>query len=49
MKKATKDKKGDRSMKKKTYSTEYIEKLSKIRKGKYLKYNSVDELIKATS
>ena len=28
---------------------EYIEKLNKIRKGKYIKFNSVDELIKATS
>jgi hypothetical protein len=28
---------------------EYIEKLNKIRKGKYIKFNSVDELIKATN
>jgi hypothetical protein len=28
---------------------EYVEKLQKIRKGKYIKYNSVDDLIKATS
>ncbi len=27
---------------------EYIEKLNKIRKGKYIKFSSVDELIKAT-
>ena len=28
---------------------EYIEKLEKIRKGKYIKYNSLEELRKATS
>jgi len=28
---------------------EYIEKLEKIRKGKYTKYNSVEDLRKATS
>ncbi|MGY4884340.1 MAG: DUF2683 family protein [Nanobdellota archaeon] len=28
---------------------EYIEKLDKIRKGKYIKFNSVDELRKITS
>ena len=28
---------------------EYLEKLEKIRKGKYIKYNSVEELRKATS
>jgi hypothetical protein len=28
---------------------EYIEKLEKIRKGKYLKFSSVDELRKITS
>jgi len=28
---------------------EYLEKLKKIRKGKYIKFNSVDELRKATS
>jgi len=28
---------------------EYIEKLQKIRKGKYIKFNSIDELRKATS
>lgn len=28
---------------------EYIEKLGKIRKGKYIKFNSVEELIKATN
>jgi len=28
---------------------EYIEKLNKIRKEKYLKYNSIEELEKATS
>lgn len=28
---------------------EYIEKLKKIRKGKYIKFNSIDELRKATS
>lgn len=28
---------------------EYIEKLEKIRKGKYIKFNSIDELRKATS
>jgi hypothetical protein len=28
---------------------EYIEKLKKIRKGKYKRYNSVEELRKATS
>ena len=28
---------------------EYIKKLEKIRKGKYLKFNSIDELRKATS
>jgi len=28
---------------------EYIEKLNKIREGKYLKYNSIEELEKATS
>ena len=28
---------------------EYIEKLEKIRKGKYIRYKSVDELRKATS
>lgn len=27
---------------------EYIEKLEKIRKGKYIKFNSVEELKKAT-
>lgn len=27
---------------------EYIEKLKKIRKGKYIKFNSIDELRKAT-
>jgi len=27
---------------------EYLEKLKKIRKGKYLKFNSIDELRKAT-
>jgi len=28
---------------------EYLEKLEKIRKGKYIKYNSIEELRKATS
>jgi hypothetical protein len=28
---------------------EYLEKLEKIRKGKYIKFNSIDELRKATS
>jgi hypothetical protein len=28
---------------------EYLEKLQKIRKGKYIKFNSMDELRKATS
>lgn len=28
---------------------EYIEKLEKIRKGKYIEYNSIEELKKATS
>ena len=28
---------------------EYIKKLNKIRKGKYIQYNSIDELRKATS
>ena len=28
---------------------EYIEKLNKIRKGKYIKFNSVEELRKSTS
>lgn len=28
---------------------EYLEKLNKIRKSKYIKYNSIDELRKATS
>jgi len=28
---------------------EYLEKLAKIRKGKYIKFNSIDELRKATS
>ena len=28
---------------------EYLEKLSNIRKGKYIKYNSIKELRKATS
>ena len=28
---------------------EYLEKLQKIRKGKYLKFNSINELRKATS
>ncbi len=28
---------------------EYIKKLEKIRRGKYLKFNSIDELRKATS
>ena len=28
---------------------EYIKKLEKIRKGKYLKFNSIDELRKATN
>jgi len=28
---------------------EYIKKLQKIRKGKYIKFNSIDELRKATS
>lgn len=28
---------------------EYIEKLAKIRKGKYIKFNSVEELRKITS
>lgn len=28
---------------------EYLEKLQKIRKGKYIKFNSIDELRKATS
>ena len=28
---------------------EYLEKLQKIRKGKYIKFNSVDDLRKATS
>lgn len=28
---------------------EYLEKLAKIRKGKYIKYNSIEELRKATS
>lgn len=28
---------------------EYLEKLRKIRKGKHIKFNSVDELRKATS
>jgi hypothetical protein len=27
---------------------EYVEKLQRIRKGKYIQYNSVDDLIKAT-
>ena len=28
---------------------EYLKKLQKIRKGKYIKFNSIDELRKATS
>lgn len=28
---------------------EYLEKLQKIRKGKYIKYDSIEELRKATS
>ncbi len=28
---------------------EYLEKLEKVRKGKYIKFSSVDELRKATS
>lgn len=28
---------------------EYMEKLGKIRKGKYIKFNSIEELRKATS
>jgi len=28
---------------------EYLEKLQRIRKGKYIKFNSIDELRKATS
>jgi len=28
---------------------EYIQKLQKIRKGKYIKYNSIEDLRKATS
>ncbi len=28
---------------------EYLEKLKKIRKGKYIKHNSIEELRKATS
>jgi hypothetical protein len=28
---------------------EYLEKLGKIRKGKYIKFNSIDELRKITS
>ena len=28
---------------------EYLEKLKKIRKGKYIKFNSINELRKATS
>lgn len=28
---------------------EYLEKLTKIRKGKYLRFNSIEELRKATS
>jgi hypothetical protein len=28
---------------------EYLEKLKRIRKGKYTRYNSIDELRKATS
>ncbi len=28
---------------------EYLKKLEKIRKGKYIKHNSIDELRKATS
>ena len=28
---------------------EYLEKLKKIRKGKYIKFNSIDELRKVTS
>ena len=28
---------------------EYIEKLERIRKGKYIKFNSIEELRKATS
>ena len=28
---------------------EYLEKLTKIRKGRYIKYGSIDELRKATS
>ena len=28
---------------------EYLEKLQKIRKGKYIKFNSINELRKATS
>jgi len=28
---------------------EYLEKLKRIRKGKYIKFNSIDELRKATS
>ncbi len=29
--------------------SEYIEKLKKIRKGKYQKFNSIEELIRETS
>lgn len=28
---------------------EYLEKITRIRKGKYIKFNSIDELRKATS
>ncbi|HIH42840.1 TPA: DUF2683 family protein [Candidatus Woesearchaeota archaeon] len=28
---------------------EYVEKLNKIRKGKYIRFNSIDELRRATS
>ena len=29
--------------------SEYVEKLTKIRKGKYIRYNSIEELRKVTS
>jgi hypothetical protein len=29
--------------------SEYLEKLEKIRKGKYIKFNSIEDLRKATS
>lgn len=36
-------------MKEKELKTEYIEKLDKIRKGKYVKFSSLEELRKLTS